>query len=197
MRLPIAFFLSACLFGQAPLVPANQRRDVSPFTVQDQDRKQFTSVAEAKGRVVVLGILVRWAPQSRAIAKELDWLQRKEKTVDILVLPVFRVKSGATTEPERLSLSQEMQRSAAKNQGDYDPVDPAKEYMLPLGFRPYLELDGAKGRGLDLFPPLEKPPVVYLIDRKGRLACVLEGYQKGLITKTAQALLDEKLDSSN
>ncbi len=191
MRASFAFLLSVGLCGQAPLIPVQQRKDVAAFTVQDVDRQRFTSVADARGRVVVVGALVRWAPLSRALAKELQWLQLKEKAVAIKVLPVFRVRQGATTEPERRAQSQEMQQSAAKNQNDFDPDDPAKEYLLPIGFHAYLELDGAKGRSLDLFPPMEKPPAAYLIDRRGRLACVLPGYQKGLLTKTAQALLDE------
>ncbi|MBI4912792.1 MAG: hypothetical protein HY823_08635 [Acidobacteria bacterium] len=190
-----SLLLSSCcalLLGQSPVLPPSQRKDVSALAVQDPAQKVVTRVADARGRVVVLGVLVRWATASRALAKELDWLQAKEASTAVYVLPVFRVQAGprpGTDNPTELA-------EWAKNYKDSDQGDftlvPPKEYMLPLGFRAYIERPGAPGQGLDLLPALRKPPAAYLIDRQGRLAAVLEGYQKGLLTKTVQALLDEK-----
>ena len=196
MRLLFALLIGLSLSAQQlEIIAPDKRTDVTKFTYTDYPNKRTTwTLADTKGKVVVLAFLSEGFKACSQSLKELNGLQKQEKSQDLLVIPVYDIASRSAIDTTIGGLG-EVNRSLTNVGVSSDRVEAALVgdgmfKNMPLSFRIYQE-DKPFGH-IELFPKFVKQPAIFIIDRQGRITSILWGYQKGEITKATQKILDEK-----
>lgn len=190
-----ALLMATSLFAQqGAVLPAENRVDASKFSYTDYPMKRNTwNLAEAKGKVVVVAFLAEGYKAAAQSLKELHGLQKQEGSQDLLVVPVYDVHSrgvidttiGASGQDRRV-----MTRvGVSARRADEVLVGDGMFKYMPLSFKIFQEF--VPNHHVEVFPKFQGQPAIFIVDRMGRIAYTMWGYQKGQLTKVAQSLLDE------
>lgn len=168
MRILIAPFLAlAPLLGgeDTGLLPREARKDASAFGFTDG--KVLKTVADYRGRVMVIDFWATWCGPCRKSLPELAHLQRQEGKAPIAIIPVNR------------------------DEGGWSVVLPFlhKNAKALEGFKVYMA--GVGKQGISVLGEVNAYPTTYLIDTEGRIAARWTGYGEGMLVERLRALLAE------
>jgi len=144
------------------LVPADQRRLVSSVEYVDSSGIQH-SLAEYKGKVVVVDVWATWCPPCRRSLPEIAALQGRDGN-DFVVLAM------------------------SVDQNGWDDVRPFLGANPQMGLRAALPKDG---KALDAFGSIRSIPTTLIVDRQGRLRERWSGYHPGRAEQALQEALLE------
>lgn len=157
--------LAGSSLGKPTFLAPDQRPDASAFVALDRGGKP-TSVADLRGKVVVIGLWTIGCDPSLNQLGEMVDLQGKGDKFGFKVLPV-------NMDPERwTAITPWLQQNADRLSGGTIYTPGAAEH----------------GPGL-LSADITGLPAVFITDRQGRVACVLYGYErKNLVNALKQVL---------
>jgi thiol-disulfide isomerase/thioredoxin len=159
-----ALFLSGCAFGGGgEVIAAGKRKDARAVAWQDADGSRHT-LAEYKGKVVLVDVWATWCPPCRKALPEVAELQRKGGT-DFVVLAISVDKKG------------------------WEDVKPFLGQHPELGLRAAVP-DGPTG--LEPFGSIPGIPTTLVIDREGRIRTRWSGFLAGRAEKALQQALAER-----
>lgn len=159
-----ALLCIGCMFGGGgALVPASERKDAAAVAWVDADGSRHT-LAELKGKVVLVDVWATWCPPCRRSLPEVAELQRKGGT-EFVVLALSVDKGG------------------------WQDVKPYLAQNPELGLRAGIP-DGS--RGLDAFGSIRGIPTTLVIDRQGRIRTRWSGFIPGQAEKALKEALAER-----
>lgn len=150
------------------LIPVAERKPATAFKVTGGGRS--LSVADLKGKVVVVDFWTTWCPPCRESLPELAHLQRAGKAKGTLaVLPVNMDEDRISVLPRFLGRNEKV-----------------------LGeFTAYYPGQGKEGIGANFGREVDAYPTTYLLDGEGRIAWRWTGYGKGILVARINQLLQE------
>lgn len=167
--LPLALILSTSLAfaggEDTGLIPKAQRKDASAFGFTDG--RNMKTIAEYRGKVVVVDFWTTWCPPCRASLPEIAHLQRQEGKAPIAIIPVNQDEDGWNAVTPFLM----------KNKKALD------------GFRAYLP--GVGKHGIAVLGTVSGFPTTFIIDGDGKVAWMWSGYGQGLMLERLNTLLKE------
>jgi len=164
--LSLAMALPALAGGEdSGLIPKHLRKDASAFGFSDGKKKG--TLADYRGKVVVVDFWTTWCPPCRESLPELAHLQRQEARAPIAILPVNRDEEGWSIVTPFLS----------------------KNSRVLEGFRVFMA--GTGGNGISVLGEVKAFPTTYLIDAEGKVAWRWSGYGEGLLLERLKTLLQE------
>lgn len=147
------------------LIPKAQRQDVSAFGFTDG--KGQRTVAEFKGKALVVDCWTTWCGPCRRSLPELAFIQRQEAKLPVAVIPINLDEEGwAVVTPFLIQ-----NRQALPN------------------FRAFMA--GTGKHGLSVLGEVKSYPTTFLVDADGRLAWRWSGYGEGLVIERLNQLLRE------
>lgn len=147
------------------LIPKGQRKDASAFGFSDGKKKG--TLADYRGKVVVVDFWTTWCPPCRESLPELAHLQRQEARAPIAIIPVNRDEEGWSIVTPFLS----------------------KNSKVLEGFRVFMA--GTGTNGISILGEVKAFPTTYLIDAEGKVAWRWSGYGEGLLLERLKMLLRE------
>lgn len=159
--------------GKPHFIPMGQRPSASAFGVSDRSGKNLT-VAELKGKVVVIGFWTTACDASCRQLMELADLQPKGEKFGFSVLPV-------NFDPERWG---KVMPFIQKNAKFFEKT------------QIYLPGVGAQGPSV-LSKVIPALPAVFIVDREGNLAFAGTGYEANALVENLKKVLVEKKPSAN
>ncbi|MBK8724734.1 MAG: TlpA family protein disulfide reductase [Holophagaceae bacterium] len=170
MRLQTPFLLLAAALAlhagkDSGLIPKAQRKDVSAFAFSD-GRKTHT-LAEHKGKVVIVDFWTTWCPPCRESLPELAAIQRQQDKLPIVVLPVNMDEEGWSKATPFIQRNKQVLKD----------------------FQAYIAASGKQGPGV--LGTVDAFPTTFLVDADGRLAWFWSGYGQGTVIERANAILAE------
>ncbi len=165
LLVPIASLVLHAGGEDTGIIPKAQRKDASSFGFSDGGKVR--TVAEYRGKIVVVDFWATWCPPCRKSLPELAHLQRQESKVPIAIIPVNRDEEG------------------------WSIVRPflIKNSKVLEGFRVYMA--GIGKQGIAVLGPVDAFPTTYLIDADGKVASRWTGYGEGLLVERLNELLKE------
>ncbi len=159
--------------GKPRFIPMGQRPSVAAFGVADKAGK-ITTVADLKGRVVIIGFWTTACDASCRELMEMADLQPKGEKFGFNVLPV-------NFDPERW---QKVMPFIQKNPKFFEKT----QIFLP-GI-------GAQGPAV-LAKVIPALPAVFIVDRDGNLAYAGTGYESNVLVENLKKVLVEKKPAAN
>lgn len=147
------------------LIPKAQRKDASAFGFTDG--KIMKTIAEYRGKVVVVDFWTTWCPPCRASLPEVAHLQRQESKAPIAIIPVNQDEDG------------------------WSAVTPflMKNRMALEGFRVFMP--GTGNHGISMLGTVSAFPTTFIVGGDGKVAWMWSGYGKGLLLERLKILLQE------
>lgn len=163
--LSLAIVASLVAGEDSGLIPKQQRKDVSAFGFHDG--KQLRTVADHKGRILVVDFWTTWCGPCRRALPELHRIQQQQARLPITIIPVNMDEDGwAKVTPFLM-----------KN----------REFLK--GFQAYMAGTGKQGSAV--LGPVNAFPTTFLVDAEGKLAWWWTGYGEGVVLDRANQLLKE------
>ncbi len=147
------------------IIPKAARKDASAFGFSDGRTRK--TVADYRGKVVVIDFWATWCPPCRQSLPELAHLQRQEPKAPIAIIPVNRDDEG-------WSVVTPFIHKNAKVLGDF------RAYMAGVG-----------KNGTAVLGEVTAFPTTYIIDADGKVASRWTGYAEGLLVERLNAVLRE------
>jgi thiol-disulfide isomerase/thioredoxin len=166
LLLTLAAALPALAGGEdSGLIPKAERKDASAFGFSDGKKKG--TLADYRGKVVVVDFWTTWCPPCRKSLPELAHLQKQEAKAPIAIIPVNQDEEGWTIVTPFL----------------------AKNAKVLEGFRVFMAGTGKNGIGV--LGEVNAYPTTYLIDAEGKVAWRWTGYGEGMLVERLKRLLKE------
>lgn len=162
------------------LFPPEERKSVSAFAAYDE-RSQGTSIAKFKGKVVLVGLWSTRCDPSAKMLMEFASIYPKREQFGFEILAVNfdeNQQDGGGIEGGWRAIHKFMNRNRQFFEASKMPV-----------FTPGLGKEGA-ANFLEMVWSL---PVLYLVDREGRLAEIHIGYKEGFVGEALKRGLRERL----
>jgi len=190
-----SFAVIALNAQQGEIIAPEKRSDVCKFAYVEYPHPTIKrTLAESYGKVVVLTFLAEGFAACSQSLKELNWLQDQEKSLGLLVIPIYDPSSrrlADTSSGVTGKVGQDLDRAGLLTNDVKDSlVGKGMFKNTPSSFRVFQEEQIGTQRSM--FPKFESWPAIVIVDRKGRIATIQFGYKKGQITKAVQKILDEK-----
>lgn len=167
--LPLTLILSTSLAfaggEDTGLIPKAQRKDASAFGFTDGSHTK--TIADYRGKIVVVDFWTTWCPPCRASLPEIAHLQQQEGKAPIAIIPVNRDEEGWSVVTPFLTKN----KNALKG---------FKVYMADVG-----------KRGIAVLGAVNAFPTTFILDGDGKVAWMWSGYGQGLMLERLKMLLKE------